>query len=133
MRAKSHSWTLSMSHANTPPAACQRPQLPGAGSGGAYTGVPPLRHARMLRSRLAEPLVMLATVLQWLVLATFTGAVVGVACSLFLRILFATEGHVYAVPLWLQATLLIGGGLANGVLLHYGYRLSRSGFNDSPI
>lgn len=76
---------------------------------------------------------MLATVLQWLVLATVTGAVVGVACSLFLRILFATEGHVYAVPLWLQATLLIGGGLANGVLLHYGYRLSRSGFNDSPI
>ncbi|MEO7072146.1 MAG: chloride channel protein, partial [Rhodanobacter sp.] len=87
----------------------------------------------MLRSRLAEPLVMLATVVQWLVLSIFTGAVIGVGCSFFLRVLFATEGHVYAVPLWLQATLLMGGGLANGLLLHFGYRLSCSGFNDSPI
>ncbi len=87
----------------------------------------------MLRSRLTEPLVMLATVLQWLVLAMFTGAVVGVACSLFLHVLFSTEGHVYAIPWSLQAGLLVGGGLANGLLLHYGYRLSRSGFNDSPI
>lgn len=87
----------------------------------------------MIRSRLAEPLVMLATVLQWLVLAIFTGAVVGVACSLFLRVLFVSEGRVYDTPWWLLAILLVAGGLANGLLLHYGYRLSRSGFNDSPI
>ncbi|MEO6798988.1 MAG: chloride channel protein [Rhodanobacter sp.] len=87
----------------------------------------------MPRSRLAEPLVMLATVLQWLVLSTFTGAVVGVGCTIFLRALFATAGHTYDVSWWAQLALLLGGGLANGLLLHYGYRLSRSGFSDSPI
>lgn len=76
---------------------------------------------------------MLATVVQWLVLATFTGAIVGVGCSIFLRVLFATEGHVYAVSWWLQVCLLLIGGLANGLLLHYGYRLSRSGYKDEPI
>ena len=87
----------------------------------------------MSRSRLAEPLVMLATVLQWLVLSIFTGAVVGVGCTIFLRALFATAGHTYAAPWWLQMILLLGGGLANGLLLHYGYKLSRSGYKDSPI
>ncbi|MGP1664781.1 MAG: chloride channel protein [Rhodanobacter sp.] len=76
---------------------------------------------------------MLATVVQWLVLSIFTGAIVGVGCTIFLHVLFATEGHVYSVPWWLQASLLLLGGLANGLLLHYGYRLSRSGYKDSPI
>lgn len=44
----------------------------------------------MPRLRLAEPLVMLATVVQWLALSMLTGAVVGVGCSIFLRFLFAT-------------------------------------------
>lgn len=87
----------------------------------------------MPRSRLAEPLVMLATVLQWLVLSIFTGAVIGLGCSVFLRALFATEGHAYVLPWWIQFGLLVTGGLVNGLLLHYGYRLSRSGFKDSPI
>lgn len=87
----------------------------------------------MPRSRLAEPLVMLATVLQWLVLSIFTGAVIGLGCSVFLRALFATEGHTYALPWWTLFGLLVTGGLVNGLLLHYGYRLSRSGFKDSPI
>ncbi|MGS1121078.1 chloride channel protein [Rhodanobacter sp. UC4436_H3] len=87
----------------------------------------------MPRSRLAEPLVMLATVVQWLVLSIVTGAVIGVGCSLFLRALFATSGHTYAIPWWAQAGLLLAGGLANGLLLHYGYRLRRSNFDDSPI
>ena len=87
----------------------------------------------MPRSRLAEPLVMLATVLQWLVLSTFTGAVVGVGCTIFLRALFATAGRTYDASWWAQFGLLLAGGLANGLLLHYGYRLSRSGFKDSPI
>lgn len=87
----------------------------------------------MLRARLAEPLVMLATVVQWLVLSIFTGAVVGVGCTIFLRALFASEGHLYGSPWWLLTGLLLAGGLANGLLLHYGYLISRSGYKDSPI
>lgn len=87
----------------------------------------------MPRFRLTEPLVMLATVLQWLVLASCTGAVVGLGCTLFLRVLFASEGRLYAAPWWWLALLLPLGGLVNGLLLHYGYRLRRSTFSDNPI
>ncbi|HET6905409.1 MAG TPA: chloride channel protein, partial [Rhodanobacteraceae bacterium] len=87
----------------------------------------------MRRFHFAEPLVMLATVVQWLVLSIFTGAVIGAGCTIFLRILFATAGRAYAAPLWLQMSLLPIGGLANGLLLHYGYRLSRSGYKDNAI
>ena len=41
------------------------------------------------RFYVAEPLVMLATVVQWLVLSIATGALIGVGCTVFLRILFA--------------------------------------------
>jgi H+/Cl- antiporter ClcA len=94
---------------------------------------PTVRRHLMQRLHLTEPLVMLATVLQWLVLSIFTGAIIGVGCSIFLRLLFATAGRAYAAPLWAQMSLLLIGGLANGLLLHYGYRLNRSGFRDSPI
>ena len=87
----------------------------------------------MRRFYLAEPLVMLATVVQWLVLSIATGALVGVGCTIFLRVLFATAGRTYAAPLWLQMLLLPLGGLANGLLLHYGYKLRRSTFNDNAI
>ena len=87
----------------------------------------------MLRLRLAEPLVMLATVLQWLALSMLTGAVIGVGCSLFLRALFAVTGHGHALSWGAQSALLLGGGAVNGLLLHYGYRLRRSGYSDSPI
>src|SRR6185437_4173443 len=87
----------------------------------------------MRRFHFAEPLVMLATVVQWLVLSIFTGAIIGVGCTVFLRILFATAGRAYAAPLWLQMTLLPIGGFANGLLLHYGYKLRRSTFNDNAI
>jgi H+/Cl- antiporter ClcA len=87
----------------------------------------------MRRFEFAEPLVMLATVLQWLVLSILTGAVIGVGCTIFLRVLFATAGHSYAAPLWLQMALLPIAGLANGLLLYYGYKLRRSTFNDNPI
>ncbi|MBS0381773.1 MAG: chloride channel protein, partial [Proteobacteria bacterium] len=87
----------------------------------------------MRRFHLAEPLVMLATVVQWLVLSIFTGALVGVGCTIFLRVLFATEGRVYDAHWWLLALLLPLGGLANGLLLHYGYKLSRSGYKDNAI
>lgn len=87
----------------------------------------------MFRSHLTEPLVMLATVLQWLVLSILTGAVVGTGCSFFLHVLFAVAGHTYTAPLWLQMTLLPAGGLLNGLLLHYGNRLNRTGLKDSVI
>ena len=87
----------------------------------------------MRRFHLAEPLVMLATVVQWLVLSIFTGALVGVGCTIFLRALFATEGRLYDAHWWLLVLLLPLGGLANGLLLHYGYKLSRSGYKDNAI
>ncbi len=87
----------------------------------------------MRRFRLTEPLVMLATVLQWLVLAIITGILVGSGCTLFLRALFASEGRLYAAPWWWLALALPAGGFINGLLLHYGYRLRRSTFNDNAI
>lgn len=87
----------------------------------------------MRRFRLTEPLVMLATVLQWLVLAMATGAVIGAACTYFLRALFATEGRLYDAPTWWLWLSLPLGGLTNGLLLHYGYRLRKSRFVDNPI
>jgi H+/Cl- antiporter ClcA len=87
----------------------------------------------MHRFRLTEPLVMLITVLQWLVLATAVGALVGVGCTLFLRALFATEGHAYHASWWLLALALPLAGFANGLLLHYGYRLRHSNFVDNAI
>lgn len=87
----------------------------------------------MRSSYLTEPVVMLATVLQWLVLSIFTGAIVGTGCSLFLHILFVTAGHTYTAPLWLQMTLLPIGGLLNGLLRHYGKRLNTTDLKDSVI
>ncbi len=88
---------------------------------------------RKLRFHPTEPLVMLATIVQWLVLATAVGALVGTACSLFLGLLFLSEGRLYGAPLWLLALVLPLGGLANGLLLHYGYRIGASNLKDEPI
>src|SRR5690348_17424786 len=74
-----------------------------------------VRLRSMRRFQFAEPLVMLATVVQWLVLSIFTGAVIGVGCTIFLRLLFATAGRAYAAPLWVQMLLLPIGGIANGL------------------
>lgn len=87
----------------------------------------------MHRFRLTELLVMLATVFQWLVLSIFAGAVIGLGCALFLRALHVSEGRLYDAPWWLLALSLPLAGFVNGLLLHYGYRLSRSGYSDSPI
>ena len=87
----------------------------------------------MRRSYLTEPLVMLATVLQWLILSIFTGALVGTGCAVFLRILFATADRIYTAPLWLQMISLPIGGLLNGLLLHYGEQRNRTGLKDSVI
>jgi H+/Cl- antiporter ClcA len=92
-----------------------------------------LTRGTVARFHLGEPLVMFATVLQWLVLSLATGVIVGVGCSIFLRVLFATEGHLYHVHWWIVAVALPLGGLANGLLLHYGYRLRHSTFTDDAI
>ncbi|TAM12766.1 MAG: chloride channel protein [Nevskiaceae bacterium] len=76
----------------------------------------------MKRLPFVEPAVMLATVVQWLVLATATGALVGTATSGFLLALFALAGNSYSLVLWQQMLLLPAAGLANGLLLYYGYR-----------
>jgi len=87
----------------------------------------------MRRFHPTEPLVMLATVAQWLVLAVPVGALVGTVCSLFLGMLFMTEGRLYGAPWWVLALLLPLGGLANGLLLHYAWEQRRGGLNDEPI
>lgn len=74
---------------------------------------------------------MLATVLQWLVLATATGAVVGSGTSLFLHGLFFMTDRAAGIPFWLQMALLPVGGLLNGLLLHYGYKANAGGLKDT--
>lgn len=88
---------------------------------------------RLPRFNLVEPLVMLATVVQWLVLATIAGAIVGSGTSLFLHGLFFFIDRTASVPLWLQMVLLPVGGLLNGLLLYYGYKMNKTGLKDSVI
>ncbi|HET7314280.1 chloride channel protein [Salinisphaera sp.] len=76
---------------------------------------------------------MLATVAQWLVLATLTGTLVGAGTSLFLYALFFVSAPTETAPLWLHMVLLPLGGLFNGLLLHWGYRANKTGLKDSTI
>lgn len=87
----------------------------------------------MPRAPLIESAVMLATILQWIVLATLTGVVVGSGTSLFLHGLFFLSDRTASVSLSWQMALLPLGGLLNGVLLYYGYKINRSGLGDSVI
>lgn len=82
---------------------------------------------------LREPIIMLATVLQWIVLAIATGAIVGTGVSFFLKALFRVTGLSFGLPLWQQMLLLPMAGLANGMLLHYGGRFNHSGLADRMI
>lgn len=83
--------------------------------------------------RFVEPVVMLATVAQWLVLATLTGTLAGAGTSLFLYALFYLSSSTMTAPLWVHMVLLPLGGLFNGLLLHWGYRANRTGLKDSTI
>ncbi len=74
---------------------------------------------------------MLATVVQWLVLATITGAIVGSGTALFLKTLFFMTDRTAFAPLWMQMALLPAGGLLNGLLIHYGYRANNTGLKDT--
>lgn len=85
----------------------------------------------MRRFDIVEPLVMLATVLQWVALAGVTGLIVGGGASLFLRGLFLATDYTAAVPLHVQMAMLPAGGLLNGLLLYYGYRINTTGLKDT--
>jgi H+/Cl- antiporter ClcA len=87
----------------------------------------------MVRINYIEPLVMLATVVQWLFLATLTGIIVGTGTSFFLKGLYFMTQTTLSIPVWVQMLLLPVGGLANGLLLHYGARMNKSGLKDSVI
>lgn len=87
----------------------------------------------MRRFQIIELVVMFVTILQWLVLATVTGVLVGSLCSLFLKILFMAEGRLYDASLWSLALILPLSGLVNGVLLHYGYLRVPAGLHDEPV
>lgn len=76
---------------------------------------------------------MLTTVVQWLLLSIATGALVGTGVSLFLLALFALTSRSLGLPLWLHMVLLPLGGLVNGLLLYYGYRLNKTGLSDGAI
>jgi len=85
----------------------------------------------MRRFDYLELVIMLATVAQWLVLATLAGAIVGTGTSLFLHTLFYMTERTADVSLGLQMLLLPAGGLLNGLLLHYGYLNHASDLKDS--
>lgn len=76
---------------------------------------------------------MLATVVQWVFLAILAGVIVGTGTSWFLHGLFFITGVTASIPLWVQMTLLPFGGLANGLLLYFGYRINKTGLEDSMM
>lgn len=70
-----------------------------------------------------ESAIMLVTVLQWLILASITGLVVGTGASFFLHGLFFMTDASMGMPLWAYWISLPTAGLLNGLLLFYGYKL----------
>ncbi|MBW7922047.1 MAG: chloride channel protein [Rubellimicrobium sp.] len=85
----------------------------------------------MHRLNLVETVIMLETVVQWLVLATATGMIVGSGTSLFLHGLFRSMAATSGITLWQQMAILPVAGLLNGLLLHYGYRVGPRGRDDN--
>lgn len=74
---------------------------------------------RILR-RFYEPLLMGRQLVLWLALGTATGALVGIVVTYFLKLLFFSIAMTSAWPFWLTALTLPLGGLATGLLIHYG-------------
>jgi len=86
-----------------------------------------------MRVNYIEPIIMLATVLRWLVLASITGAITGSGTSLFLHALFYLSDRTAHISLSTQMTLLPLGGILNGLLLYYGYRSANADIKGSVI
>jgi len=57
-----------------------------------------------------DPLVMLAIVRQWLLLATIVGAVVGSSAALFRKPLFCPSDQTASAPFRMQMASLTGAG-----------------------
>ncbi len=75
---------------------------------------------------------MLATVVQWLILASLTGLVVGAGASIFLHALFFMTDRTQSMPLWAYWLLLPVAGLANGLLMGRSLRYQQAcGLRDS--
>ncbi|WP_211284630.1 chloride channel protein [Rummeliibacillus pycnus] len=87
----------------------------------------------MFRINYIEPLVMIATLLRWFVLAIITGAVVGSGTSLFIKVLHGSLQQTSSIPLWMQMIILPIGGILNGLILYYTYRNGKKGKKDSVI
>ncbi|WP_423798453.1 chloride channel protein [Neobacillus sp. SAB-20_R2A] len=87
----------------------------------------------MSRIRYVEPLVMIATIIRWFLLATITGGIVGTGTSLFLKGLYFSTDKTSHLPLWLSMILLPIGGLLNGLILYFGYRYGSKDKKDSVI
>lgn len=95
---------------------------------------PGARGNALFRAVFLEPVVMLATVRQWLVRSIATGVLVGSGVSIFLLSLFALTGRSVGAPFLVAAhDVLPIGGLANGLLLYYGYRLNKTGLADGAF
>ncbi len=87
----------------------------------------------MSRFNYIEPLVMLATIMQWLVLATVTGILAGAGCAAFLLALEYLTSQTSPISLGVQMALLPAGGLLTGLIMYYGYKLNRTGLDDAVI
>lgn len=79
-----------------------------------------------MRFNYIEPIIMIATIVRWLVLAVVTGVVVGSGASLFLAGLFYFSARTTGVSLSAQMVLLPIGGILNGLLLYYGIGIRRT-------
>ncbi len=86
-----------------------------------------------MRINYIEPVVMLATVLKWSLLAILTGLITGTGTSIFLHALFYSTAQTANIPLWLQMLLLPFAGLLNGFILYYGYPRTAAAMTDSVI
>lgn len=87
----------------------------------------------MFRINYIEPIIMIATLCRWFILAVITGSVVGCGTTLFLKGLYSILGQTASIPLWVQMVILPLGGLLNGLMLFYAYRHVKSGNKDSVV
>ncbi|MGX9136017.1 hypothetical protein ACWV26_16985 [Rummeliibacillus sp. JY-2-4R] len=76
----------------------------------------------MFRINYIEPIIMIATLCRWFLLAIATGAIAGSGTTLFVKTLYVALGQTSSLPLWLQMILLPIGGLLNGLIIYFTYR-----------
>jgi len=87
----------------------------------------------LFRINYIEPLIMLATLIKWFILAILTGTIAGTGTSFFLHALYFSSDKTAHIPLWLQMIYLPIGGILNGLIIYYGYRNASKNKKDSVI